>query len=443
MRLERACGVLIALVLIAPGALARDPEPGPGWLQELVRGVQGLLGGAAEPASPGEVSRVFDAFLTFVVKQAARESVDLGLRDDFLAALLDGRHDAVSLVSGEIGLEEAALRELLASSWPRLQPLLRQLVAELGDQRGASYQALMDSAQLLVPEADWDAVRRIALTPEALRELARIIAPQGGEDPLAYGTGLDPELRELFGFGSPLDPPLDNPAFEPGRPYLPPPLAMRIVWAARLPPPLEFGPQGELTALAQRLNGWVPARDELDAYLPTMRRLLELSAQGALVSKPLEPEFQDLYRDLVLATAWKESCWRQFVLRRGKLQTIASGVGAVGVMQINTRVWRGFYEVDGLYRDTGYNSRAGSEILQHYLRDHAIRKGEHLATGSSDDLARATYAIYNGGPAHMRRYRNPGARRSLRAIDESFWEKYRAVKAGDALAVASCYGEGG
>ena len=129
--------------------------------------------------------------------------------------------------------------------------------------------------------------------------------------------------------------------------------------------------------------------------------------------------------------------------RRGKLETIHSGIGAVGIMQVNTRVWRGFYEVDGLYKDTGYNSRAGSEILHHYLRDYAIRKGEHLAQGSADSLARATYAIYNGGPAHMRRYRNPKARRSLRAIDQSFWEKYQAVKQGDVLGVARCYGEAG
>ena len=48
---------------------------------------------------------------------------------------------------------------------------------------------------------------------------------------------------------------------------------------------------------------------------------------------------------------------------------------------------------------------AGSEILIHYLRDYAIAKGEHTATGEIDNLARATYAVYNGGPGHLRRYR--------------------------------------
>jgi len=83
---------------------------------------------------------------------------------------------------------------------------------------------------------------------------------------------------------------------------------------------------------------------------------------------------------------------------------------------------------------------AGAEILLHYLRDYAIKRGEHTATGSVDNLARATYAVYNGGPGHLRRYRKP-TKRSLREIDESFWEKYRRIKQGDALAVAECFGK--
>jgi hypothetical protein len=441
----RARATLLALLLLpAPAARGQDAEPAPdaGWLQELLRGVQQLLpGGSDPPASAEEVGRVFDAFLTFIVKRAARESLDLGLREDFLAALLDGRHDAVSLVAGEIGIDRDALRELLATSWPRVQPLIAQLVAELGDERGASYQDLIAAARTLLEDQDWQMLRQLALSPEALRELAAIVAPEGGPDPLAYDDSLDPELRELFGFGPPLAPPLDNPALERDVPVFPPPLAARLTWA--LEETIEYGPPDELTALAQRLNGWVAEPDELDAYLPATRRLLQLSAESTLATRALDAEFHELFRNLVLATAWKESCWRQFVRRRGKLQTIASRVGAVGIMQVYTRVWRGFYEVDGLYRDAGYNARAGSEILHHYLRDYAIRKGEHVSTGNVDNLARAAYAIYNGGPSHMRRYRIPPRRRSLRAIDASFWEKYQAVKAGDSLGVARCYGDAG
>jgi hypothetical protein len=445
--MRRRLALFLGLVLLAAApARADDPQAptDPGWFEQLLRGAQQLLGGGSErPADAEEVSRVFDAFLTFVVKHAARESLDLGLREDFLAALIDGRHDALALVAGELGVDDDSLRALLQASWPRLQPLMQQLVRDLGADRGATWQGLIDAGQALMPEQDWEAVRQLALSPEALRELTRIIDPQSGVDPLAYGEELDPELRELLGFGAPLAAPLENPELEPDVPVLPPPLAMRLVWAAELPEPIAIGPPDEMTELARRLNGWVPERDALAEYLPAMRRLLELAAQGTLAAKPLDPRFHELYRDLVLATAWKESCWRQFVRRNGKLQPIASGVGAVGIMQVYARVWRGFYQVDGLRRDAGYNARAGSEILQHYLRDYAIRKGEHRVEGGLDNLARASYAIYNGGPSHLRRYRLPNTRRSLREIDASFWEKYQAVKAGDELGVARCYGEAG
>jgi hypothetical protein len=466
--MSRIRSAVVALVLtVTLAAPAQEPAEAPpiaepGFLENLMRGVQGLFPGQdAPPPTPAEMeeaSRVFDAFLTFVVKRAGRESVDLGLRADLLGALLDGRHDTVSLVSGELGVDEAALRELFGATWPRLQPLLQQLVQELGSERGQSYQALIDAGQALMPGVDWDAVQRMALSPDTLRELARIIAPEPDVDPLIYDVEVDPDLRDVFGFGPPLEEPLENPALEleespPAPPEetpppLPPPLARSplrmpiLIWAAELPRAIEPAALDELRALARRLNSWVPQRDELDEYLPAVHRMLEASAQHTLETKPVDAQFRPLYATLVLATAWQESCWRQFVRRQGKLQAIASGVGAVGIMQINTRVWRGFYKVEGLHRDAGYNARAGSEILQHYLVDYAIRKGEHTATGDFDNLARATYAIYNGGPRQMRRYRNPGTRRSLRAIDQSFWKKYQEVKGGDPLAVASCYGEG-
>jgi soluble lytic murein transglycosylase-like protein len=85
---------------------------------------------------------------------------------------------------------------------------------------------------------------------------------------------------------------------------------------------------------------------------------------------------------------------------------LRSNVGALGLMQVNPHVWRGFYAVDGLALSIGYNARAGSEILLHYLRDYAIARGEEDA-GGPDALARASYAVYHGGPSHLRRYRQP------------------------------------
>ena len=111
-------------------------------------------------------------------------------------------------------------------------------------------------------------------------------------------------------------------------------------------------------------------------------------------------------------------------------------------MQVSKHVWRGFYDVEGLAGDIAYNARAGAEIARHYLLDYALPAGEQRHDGGADNLARATYAAYNGGPRQLARYRTSGTPARLRAIDEAFHDKYRAVKEGDDLAVASCYGSG-
>jgi hypothetical protein len=108
-------------------------------------------------------------------------------------------------------------------------------------------------------------------------------------------------------------------------------------------------------------------------------------------------------------------------------------------MQVHPRVWRGFYAVDGLAWSIGYNARAGSEILLHYLRDYAIARGEELL-GGPDALARASYAAYHGGPSHLRRYRETQPRNSaLVAIDRAFYDKYRSVSVGAELRVRDCF----
>ena len=71
-------------------------------------------------------------------------------------------------------------------------------------------------------------------------------------------------------------------------------------------------------------------------------------------------------------TALIESCWRQYVVRGGKVTYLRSQSSSVGIMQINQRVWRGFYDIERLRWDTAYNIRAGSQILARYLKDYAI-----------------------------------------------------------------------
>jgi soluble lytic murein transglycosylase-like protein len=129
------------------------------------------------------------------------------------------------------------------------------------------------------------------------------------------------------------------------------------------------------------------------------------------------------------------------VREAGRIEPLRSSAGSVGLMQINQHVWRGVYDLNKLAADIGYNARAGNEILVHYLVDFAIKKKEHEVTGDPHNLARATYAVYNGGPGHLRRYRDPKESRSLRDIDSAFWKKYQALRARGVEAVKQCYAQ--
>jgi len=188
------------------------------------------------------------------------------------------------------------------------------------------------------------------------------------------------------------------------------------------------------------LDRWIPSREELADYLPRVGELLGTTALRTQRKKVLAGNYATLFRNLVLTTAWQESCWRQFVRRGKEVRPLTSSVGAIGIMQVNPHVWRGFYDVQALRTSTKYNAEAGSEILHHYLIDYAVKKGEDTVRKSFDDLARATYAAYNAGPRQLDRYRRafPKGETGHR-IDADFWAKYQKIKSGNDLAVKACF----
>jgi hypothetical protein len=154
----------------------------------------------------------------------------------------------------------------------------------------------------------------------------------------------------------------------------------------------------------------------------------------------IKPAFAEVLAPVLRATAWRETCWRQFVTKSCKVQTIRSVRGSVGIMRVNTHVWNGVYDVNGLLGDVGSNARAGNETLVRYLVNYAIRRGEHKAPGGLNNHYRATYAVYNGGPGHLSRYRERSTRKSLRRIDAAFFAEFETIRREGRAAVKQCRG---
>lgn len=386
---------------------------------------------APAPAlTPAELARFetawqsWDGFITFIVKHFAGTAENRAVRRELLDVLVQARYDVLDILSADTQyVEPDPVRELFMKTWSRLAPVLRRLSPELPGERGLNLLSFITAADALQtldalgPQFDLD------ISLDGLHRMARIVAPDLQGDPLEYNEQVDPELRELFDFGPPL-------RFEPET-------APRSWFRGTILPEARAAVALEKD-LVKKLNGWIPTHADLDNYLLMMHNLLSEAGREVASGSRLEPDLHDMFRLIVLATAWQETCWRQFKRDGDKVVPIRSGAGAVGLMQVVPTVWRGFYEPAGLTRDVGYNAVAGSEILLHYLLDYAIARGEHKQEGGRDNLAWATYAAYNGGPGQLRRYREPNTRPALRTIDSAFREKFQRLN-GDEMSVRACY----
>ncbi len=365
-----------------------------------------------------------DGFLTVIISQLARHADDRGLQLDLLAVLLDARW-AISRALAMDDDEADPVRTLFVDTWNQLRPYLTELdrTEQLPQDAGLQLAAFV---------AGGDAIRALdALGPEygvdvsrdGLRRLARMLL---AEDAPARFTPLpldvDPLLRDLF------QPERSQVWEERGQGRGRSLLDWLIADAQAAPSP------------AEALRGRVPRLATLDEYLDLVSQLLGTEARARLVGDSRVPHvFRYLIDPLVRATAWKESCWRQYHGSPGNPRVLTSSVGALGMMQVHARVWRGVYDQRRLADDVEYNVRAGIEILEYYLVDYAIRRGEHQQPGGIENLVRATYAAYNGGPGHLTRYRRDDVRTSLRIIDREFWRHYQIMKETRWPDVGSCY----
>jgi hypothetical protein len=398
---------------------------------------------AGPPLAADEAARIWDAFLTAIVKRAGRDAAGETLRDDLFASLLTDRYGVVGQALDGDGARW--LSDHFEEAWPRIEPALSRVAMELPPAQANAYRELVQGGNLLAAARSHGLVGKDGVAPARLRVLAQKIVPAAEGDPIAWSAAVDPELRAVFGFDADLPEPLVSPLLPEASPtaFLASPLALVARMAAGaadwLVPTAHAAASGwDWHTIVTRLNDWVPnGKNELREYLPMVQEMLDGTAH-TLADRRLPPEHFEVYRDLVVATAWQESCWRQYTKKGDRVATVVGPGPSYGLMQVNSRVWRGIYDAKGVSTDIGYNGRAGAEILYQYMRKHAIRGKEHMAPGGETNLARATYAAYNGGPGHLRRYRKPDTSARLRAVDNEFFQKFQAVENENESAFFSC-----
>jgi hypothetical protein len=363
--------------------------------------------------------RSWDAFLTFVIKEVATATRSKELRDALLEILLDGRYQFKSILVKPRQSATDPVKQLFGRSWEKLMPVMREISVQSPEQNLLPFLSFITAADALNALDRLGPSLGLDISVDGLRRLARILNNDPSIDPLKYQDEIDPVIQQLFDFG--MSGKIIQQKKSNGFNFQ----LIRPVYAAN--------PRN-------RLNHWVPIDAELKPYLFEIRNLLLEEADSRIRSSSIGHEYARIYQKLVLAAAWQESCWRQYIIKNRKVVPLISGTGDIGLLQINEKVWRGFYSPSKLRWDITYNARAGSEILFKFMVNYALKQKEHKYGGGLSNLARATYSAYNGGPSQVSRYRKKDVPAAHKKIDIAFWEKYQQVHQGQELNVAQCLG---
>ena len=362
--------------------------------------------------------QMMDAMITFAVKRYAKATSQQELRDALVDILLNARYGLRDALAKPVTRANDPVRHWFIDSWQRLGPVLRQISLENPGQEPMLLVSLLTATDALEILDRLGPSIGLDISANGLRRMGRMLIDQPGINPLLYDEAVDPELRQLFQLPESLE---TNQSSGYSFDFWP----IRSAWAG---------------SPHERLQLWVPRKSELSEYLPIIRDLLTDSANSTAGINKLDDSVKKLFQNLVLATAWQESCWRQYVIKNRKIVTLRSSTSDTGLMQINEPVWRGLYNTQKLRWDTAYNVRAGVEVLHRYLVKYSLKRGEHEHKGGLDNLARSAYSAYNGGPDETSRYRNPRTPDVHQKTDAAFWMKYQSVKQGKAFLVAECLG---
>ncbi|MCK5828821.1 MAG: transglycosylase SLT domain-containing protein [Methylococcales bacterium] len=355
-----------------------------------------------------------DALLTYTVKHYAKETELQELRLTLFDILMDARYQLQNAL--QENHSDDPVRHWFINSWSQLIPVLEQISVENSKHAPLALITLITAADALQVLDKLGPTFGLDISIDGLRRLARMINNSPKIDPLQYNENLDSELLQLFQFN-----PANNISNQ----------SSLNLWPIN----------SAIAATNKPLNTWVPTLKELDDYLPKVKDLLLSSANQSLTKSTLTPQQKDVFKKMVMATAWQESCWRQYIIKQKKIAPISSSTGDTGIMQINENVWRGFVNRQKLRWDIAYNAQTGSNILLNYMTRYAIKKAEDKQQGGIENLARSTYSIYNGGPSQFSRYRHKKTTKTLKKVDNEFYDKYLKVKQGDELTVAQCLGQ--
>jgi hypothetical protein len=367
----------------------------------------------------------WDAYSIYQVESLFDKPLTPNERRTIRNTLVENRQAFVNIMADKTadkGFIEAQFRK----SWAHLVPIFKKYLRRKSSLSPLTLVSFFTTSEALSALSNLGSRLGLELSREGLLRLAGLINPEGVDRALNYNYTLSPKLRRFLGFGSPLDE--SGPAYEGDELDLPengasdkPSEAISVSWLFRGASPA-FAEESRARNI-EEIQAWLPPQNDPGAYLDRVKQLLKETAEN--FRQKVDNRQRSLFVPLVLATAWQETCWRQFVVTNGKLTYLRSYNGtSVGLMQINERVWRGIYRMESLRWNIRYNAQAGSEILGLYLQERGNSDAKNSRSLDRETLACGVYAMYNSGPGGFSPFLKRKREGSLYESETLFKEKF-------------------
>jgi len=397
-------------------------------LVELIADVETVYEPAVDGGEPLEADEVksiiqlwesWDAFLVQLITAMADQFLSEVDRQILVDVLLTARHSFTTVLEAQ-QIDKDFVRVQFVSAWRQLAPMFRKQLSRKSSEHTFGYLAFFTAADALSVFDRMGPTIGVEISQQGLLRLARML--DNKVEVLRYAPEVDVHLREFLqlpdmeeGASPPVD--LEEIDLEEEREKKDPisffgDFLSRSVHASSIP------------TFREILQWKVPKKD-VGNYILRVRGVLDEAMAKVLARRNIPASLAPMFEVMIPAMAWQESCLRQFVERNQKLTYLLSyNHSSVGVMQVNERVWRGIYDRDRLRWDIHYNILAGCEIADLYLRKYALRKAGSGYVLDSGTMARAVYAMYNGGPGQyqkfLARYRSDNYFRSDLLFAEKF-----------------------
>lgn len=374
---------------------------------------------------------MWDAFLVQLLRTIALHPLVSEEQTILLDVLLTLRHNFVELLEQD-NLQKDLVRTQFLHAWQYLAPLFRKQLYSHPSDNILGYFAFFTAADAMMVFDRLGPTFGLEISEQGLLRLLRMLKVDMPR--LHYSPNQDDRLREL----------LQLPDKKEGEMTLPErdgillpeddPLGFIFDFIAA---PLYAG-QNTTPSFSEILT-WKVSRKNLDNYVQRVRKVLDVESEKVLSRKTVPKSLRAMYKELIPAMAWQESCFRQFTVKNRKLTYLLSyNQSSVGLMQINERVWRGFYNVNQLRWDIRYNALAGCEIVDLYLRRYVLKEPGWEKSSKRKMLSQLLYAMYNGGPGQYRKFQDRFRSGKLYKSDKLFLEKYLWVKKQDWGRVKIC-----